>query len=45
LEEGGGLLRHGGEMWRGSCGVGMSVRSWFEDNTCRVVGDGASTYF
>lgn len=26
-------------------GVGMGVGSWFEDNVCRVVDYGRSTYF
>jgi len=26
-------------------GVGMGAGSWFDESTCRVVGDGCSTFF
>jgi len=51
-EEGGRLL-DGGEnrsaWWRMMCGIrrrlGLGVGNWFEDNVCRVVGGGGTTYF
>lgn len=48
-----GRLKEGGMdsslWWRmisGVCsrGVGMGVGSWFEDNDCRIVGGGSSTF-
>jgi len=51
-EEGGQLLeggRHGSLWWRNMChiwgGGGTGVGNWFEDNICRVVGDGNNTFF
>jgi len=49
--EEGGWLREGGRdssvWWRMlsdiRCGVGVGVESWFEENVCRVEGDGSST--
>jgi len=41
--------RHVSLWWRTLCnirgGTCMGVGSWFDDNTCRVVGDGRNTYF
>ena len=47
-EEGWRLLEGGGDSsvwWRTLCGQGLGVGSWFEDNVCRVVGGGSTTYF
>jgi len=51
--EKGGQLKEGGRLgstwWKSMAGIhyriSMGVRSWFDDNILRNVGDGSSTFF